>query len=94
MVIQRPEEADKHFPLHTLENILCFSYKGASPALMGKCSRMGIGLSFFTPRGQFLTRCWGENNGNVLLRKEQYPPFRQPNGKLPYRQTDDLRQSV
>ena len=56
VVIQRPEEADKHFPLHTLENILCFSYKGASPALMGKCSRMGIGLSFFTPRGQFLTR--------------------------------------
>lgn len=72
VVIQRPEEADKHFPLHTLENILCFSYKGASPALMGKCSRMGIGLSFFAPRGQFLTRCWGENNGNVLLRKEQY----------------------
>ena len=34
VVIQRPEEADKHFPLHTLENILCFSYKGASPALM------------------------------------------------------------
>ena len=72
IVIQRPDEADKHIPLHTLENILCFSYKGASPALMGKCSRMGIGLSFFTPRGQFLTRCWGENKGNVLLRKEQY----------------------
>lgn len=72
VVIQRPEESDRHFPLHTLENILCFSYKGTSPALMGKCSRMGIGLSFFTPHGQFLTRCWGENNGNVLLRKEQY----------------------
>lgn len=72
VVILRPEQPDSRFPLHTLENILCFSYKGASPALMGKCSRNGIGLSFFTPRGQFLTRCWGENNGNVLLRKEQY----------------------
>ena len=24
-------------PLHTLEAIICFSYKGASPALMGAC---------------------------------------------------------
>lgn len=72
VVVLLPEQPDSRFPLHTLENILCFSYKGASPALMGRCSRDRIGLSFFTPRGQFLTRCWGENNGNVLLRKEQY----------------------
>ena len=72
VVVNCGKEEVARFPLHTLENILCFSYKGASPALMGKCSRDRIGLSFFTPRGQFLTRCWGENNGNVLLRKEQY----------------------
>lgn len=34
-------------PLHTLEQILYFGYKGASPALMGKCVGLGIGLSFF-----------------------------------------------
>ena len=68
----RENEQAGRFPLHTLEDILCFSYKGASPALMGKCAEMGIGLAFFTPRGKFLARCCGESRGNVLLRKEQY----------------------
>lgn len=36
------DEKRGQFPLHTLENILCFSYKGASPALMGKCARDGV----------------------------------------------------
>lgn len=30
-----------HFPLHTLESIVCFSYSGASPALMGACVKKG-----------------------------------------------------
>ena len=30
------------FPLHTLENIVCFSHPGASPALMGACAARGI----------------------------------------------------
>lgn len=46
-------------PLHTLEAIFCFSYMGASPALMGTCAERGIGLSFFTPRGRFLARSCG-----------------------------------
>ena len=58
--------------LHTLEGILCFSYAGASPALMGKCGNMGIDLCFFSPRGQFLARTVGEERGNVLLRQTQY----------------------
>ena len=66
------EERRGQFPLHTLENILCFSYKGASPALMGKCAREGINLCFLTPRGRFLARVCGENPGNVLLRRTQY----------------------
>lgn len=59
-------------PLHTLEAILCFSYAGASPALMGACADRGVGLSFFTPRGRFLARACGGQKGNVLLRKRQY----------------------
>ena len=34
-------------PLHTLEGILCFSYRGASPGLMGACAERGVALSFF-----------------------------------------------
>lgn len=72
VVVRRGDEEMGRFPLHTLEELLCFSYKGASPALMGKCAKMGIGLAFFTPNGRFLARSYGESRGNVLLRKEQY----------------------
>ena len=34
------------FPLHMLDNIVCFTYKGASPSLMGACGKRGIGLCF------------------------------------------------
>lgn len=60
------------FPLHTLESIICFSYNGATPALMGKCAERNINLAFFNPYGKFLCRTVGENHGNVLLRKKQY----------------------
>ncbi len=66
------EEKRGQFPLHTLESILCFSYKGASPALMGACAQRGVNLCFLSPKGRFLARVSGENPGNVLLRKAQY----------------------
>lgn len=72
VVVLSGEERRGQFPLHTLENILCFSYKGASPALMGKCAAMGVNLCFLTPRGRFLARACGESSGNVLLRRAQY----------------------
>ena len=33
-------------PLHNLESVVCFGYRGASPALMGACAERGIGLCF------------------------------------------------
>ena len=53
VVVLRGEAVAARFPLHTLESILCFSYKGASPALMGACAQRGICLSFYSPRGKF-----------------------------------------
>lgn len=72
VVVYRDSERAAQYPLQVLEGILCFSYKGASPALMGECVRRGIGLSFLTPSGRLLARAAGESQGNVLLRKEQY----------------------
>ena len=72
IVIQNGENVLGRFPLHTLENVVCFTYKGASPALMGACAQRQIGMSFFSPRGKFLARTVGKEYGNVLLRKEQY----------------------
>lgn len=60
------------FPLHTLEGIVYFGYKGASPQLMGSCVAHGVSLCFMTRSGRFLARVCGASNGNVLLRKEQY----------------------
>ncbi|SES87409.1 CRISP-associated protein Cas1 [[Clostridium] aminophilum] len=60
------------FPLINFEEIVCFSYRGASPQLLGKCAERGIGVSFFSPYGKFLFRVIDNENGNVLLRKTQY----------------------
>lgn len=72
IVILAENSEKRRFPLHMLENIMCFSYKGASPALMGACAERKIGLSFFTPNGKFLAGVHGKEYGNVLLRKQQY----------------------
>ena len=72
VVISKDEKTLGRFPLHTLENIICFSYKGASPALMGACAERKIGMSFFSPQGRFLAKITGKEYGNILLRKEQY----------------------
>lgn len=72
VVVSRNRTEVGRAALHTLEAILCFSYLGASPALMGKCAAMGVDLCFFSPQGRFLARTVGEERGNVLLRQTQY----------------------
>lgn len=72
MVIKKDEQSFTRLPLHNLENIVCFSWQGASPALMGACAELSIGLCFLTPNGRFQARVTGRVKGNVLLRKRQY----------------------
>lgn len=72
VVASREKQPLARYPLHTLCGVVSFAYPGASPALMGACAQRGISLVFCTPRGRFLARVTGENNGNVLLRRTQY----------------------
>lgn len=72
VLVNREKNVVGRFPLHNLEQIVCFSYPGASPALMGACAERDIGLCFCTPRGRFLARSGGISRGNVLLRRTQY----------------------
>lgn len=72
VLANRDKQVVARYPLHTLQNIVSFSYSGASPALMGACAEKSIGLAFCSPRGKFLARVSGKSNGNVLLRREQY----------------------
>lgn len=71
VVVFREEDILLRVPLHTLESILYFGYKGASPALMGACAQRNIRLSFLTPNGRFLAAACGRSRGNVLVRTEQ-----------------------
>lgn len=72
VLVNREKTIAGRFPLHNLQSIICFSYAGASPALMGACAQRSIDLCFCTPRGKFLARICGESRGNVLLRRQQY----------------------
>ncbi len=72
LVVLKQQQEAMRLPLHNLESIIAFGYTGASPALMGKCARDGIALSFVTQHGRFLARIVGEENGNVTLRRTQY----------------------
>ncbi len=65
------DDTHKQIPLHTLSGIVSFSYKGASPALMGKCAEKGILISFFTPHGRYLCDTGSCTNGNIYLRRTQ-----------------------
>lgn len=59
-------------PLHNLEGIVSFGYRGTSPALMGACAERNISLCYVSPQGKFLARVIGKTRGNVLLRQQQY----------------------
>src|SRR5699024_302548 len=59
-------------PLHNLEGIVSFGYRGTSPALMGACAERNISLCYLTPQGKFLARVSGRTKGNVILREQQY----------------------
>lgn len=62
-------------PLHNLEGIVSFGYRGTSPALMGACAERNISLCYLSPQGKFLARVSGKVKGNVILREQQYKTF-------------------
>lgn len=83
VVIKKDGNKSMRLPLHNLENIVCFSYPGVSPALMGACADRNIGLCFLSPSGRFLARVTGREKGNVLLRKKQYSVSEDKEARVP-----------
>ena len=72
IVIYEEQEERGRLPLHNLEGIVSFGYRGTSPALMGACADRNISLCYLTPQGKFLARVTGKTRGNVILRDRQY----------------------
>jgi CRISPR-associated protein Cas1 len=72
VVVLKDDQEVGRVPLHNIEAIITFGYKGASPAVMGACAKRNISLTFMTQSGKYLARIIGETRGNVILRKTQY----------------------
>lgn len=53
IVIYEEQEERGRLPLHNLEGIVSFGYRGTSPALMGACADRNISLCYVTPQGRF-----------------------------------------
>ncbi len=76
VVLKEEKKELGRIPLHNLEGIVSFGYRGTSPALMGACAERGISLCYLNPQGKFLARVSGKTKGNVLLREKQYQDFK------------------
>lgn len=76
IVVYEEEKELGRLPLHNLEGIVSFGYRGTSPALMGACTERNISLCYLTPQGKFLARVSGKTKGNVVLRQRQFDSVR------------------
>ena len=72
IVMHSKDDTQTRLPLHNVEDIVIFGGRGASPALMNKCTEDNIGLTFMSHSGKFLARAEGAISGNVYLRREQF----------------------
>lgn len=72
IVVYDGEKEIGRLPMHNLEGIVSFGYRGTSPVLMGACAEKNISLCYVTPQGKFLARVTGKIKGNVILREQQY----------------------
>ncbi|WBW49923.1 CRISPR-associated endonuclease Cas1 [Peptoniphilus equinus] len=69
-------------PFDNIENIVCFSYIGCSPALMGKCVSQNIPINFISPYGKYWGKVTSGTQGNVFLRVRQIEVFKTHNLEL------------
>lgn len=63
------------FPLHTLEQIVYFGYKGASPALMGECAKKKYRSLFLSPQWQVFSQNSGYDARKCFVAKRAVSLF-------------------
>lgn len=77
LVCKKEDQILLRIPFENIENIVCFSYIGCSPRLMGKCVEANIPINFISPYGKFWAKVCGETKGSVFLRIHQIDQFRE-----------------
>ena len=58
-------------PMHNIEAVVTTGYAGISPALLGKCAKKNIFVSFLSHSGRYLASTVAPYCGNVILRKNK-----------------------
>lgn len=66
VILEKKNELGR-LPLHNLEAIISFGYRGTSPALMGACAERNVSLCYVTPQGRFLARISGKTKGKEQI---------------------------
>lgn len=82
LVCSQKKEVLFRIPIVNIENIVCFSYLGCSPELMGACVERNIPINFIAPTGKFWARVVGMTTGNIYLRVAQIDKFRENKTEL------------
>ena len=72
IIVKVDDKVKGRFPIHILEQIVCFNYNGASPSVVQLCNENNVSIAYISPSGHYMGRFIGKTNGNVLLRREQY----------------------
>lgn len=72
LCVRRERQTVARYPIHALEQVVCFGRVGCSPRLLELAGRQGVTVSFLSPTGRFWARVIGPTSGNVLLRRRQY----------------------
>ena len=72
IVVIVDDEQKFKVPIHILENIICFSYVGASPSAIKLCGENNVSINFISPNGKYLGCFIGKRYGSIHVRKEQY----------------------
>lgn len=62
IVVFEEDKEKGRLPLHNLEGIVSFGYRGVSPALMGSCAEKNISLCFMTPQGKLIRKIRGSES--------------------------------
>lgn len=53
IVVYEDQKETGRVPLHNLDGIISFGYRGTSPALMGACMQRNIPICYLSPQGNF-----------------------------------------
>lgn len=72
LLLRQNDNTVARFPIHLLENVVCFGRVEISPFAMGLCGKNGVPIALLTPHGRLMARIIGNQRGHIQLRRRQF----------------------